>query len=89
MGIALANTDEGIFTDLVGVTHRTGSLAITGLTAGADNTVPHGRPFTPLRLSYRPQAAGGWNETQAPDATNIYITVAAGGPTAFTVDYRE
>jgi hypothetical protein len=62
------------------------TLTVTGLTASADNTVPHGLPRTPAAISYRPQASGGWNEKQAPDALNIYITVAGSGPTSFVLD---
>lgn len=83
------NVPEAVRQDITGVLIRRGSLSISGLTANSANTVPHGLPFIPRRLSYRPQAAGGWNETQAPDGTNIYVTVASSGPTSFVVDYEE
>lgn len=68
---------------------RAARLTITGLTAGADNVVPHGLPFTPTGLSLRPSALGLWAETQVPDATNIYITVGGGGAVSGTVDVAE
>lgn len=64
-------------------------VTITGLTAGSDNVIAHGLPTgpnAPRRISYRPQASGGWHETQAPDATNIYISVDTAGPTSFVCD---
>ena len=72
-----------------GIRLREGSVTITGLTAGAPNTVPHGLPFTPTRISLRPSALGLWGETAVPDATNFYITVGAGGATSGSIDYWE
>jgi hypothetical protein len=89
MSIAVTVTPGGTKTDLDGVYRRRGSLAITGLTAASANTIPHGLPFTPNRISLRPGALGLWGETQAPDSTNIYITVGTGGATAGTIDYEE
>jgi hypothetical protein len=54
--------------------------------AGQANTVAHGLPAAPLAAIYAPTSGNGnWYETQAPDATNVYITVGASGPTSFTV----
>ncbi len=65
---------------------RTAVLAATGLTAGSANTVPHGLPATPVQVLYVPtNGTATWYETSAPDATNVYITVAASGPTAFKI----
>lgn len=61
-----------------------GTLPISGLTAGANNTVPHGLPRTPRYLSYR---GLGWSEQQSPDTTNLYINVAAGGSASGEVDF--
>ncbi|MGB7282032.1 MAG: hypothetical protein WBE13_07220 [Candidatus Acidiferrum sp.] len=63
-------------------------LAVTGLTAGAANTIAHGLtkseggPATPQRVRLNPGAAGLWSTTQVADATNIYVTVGAGGATS-------
>ncbi len=86
MSIAVATTSRGIYEFLTGVFLAKARLSITGLTATADNTVPHGLPRAPQAVSYRAQASGGYNETKAPDATNLYITVAGSGPTAIVAD---
>lgn len=82
-----------VHTTLTGAYRRNESLTITGLTAGADNTVPHGLPFTPRKVSYRPAkdgtTPGGWSETQDPDGTNLYITVNANGSTKGIADVWE
>lgn len=76
-----------------GSPRREASLAVTGLTAGADNVIPHSLPYTPSRLSLRPlkdgTTPGGWSETQAADATNIYLTVNTNGSTKGTIDVAE
>lgn len=89
MSIAVTNTSKGRRVDMRATEARHGTLTITGLTAGGANTVPHGLPFTPSKLGFRPGANGLWGETQAPDATNIYITVGGGGATAGKADYEE
>lgn len=77
---------------LNGGQRRRATLTITGLTA-SDNTVPHGLPYTPSRISLRPgkdgTTPGGWSETSAADATNIYITVNTNGSTLGKVDVIE
>jgi hypothetical protein len=65
-----------------------GSLSVTGLVEG-DNIIPHGLPTTLERITLRPGAAGGWGETRVPDAVNLYITVATGGATSGTIDYKR
>ncbi len=76
-----------------GVPIRKNTLSITGMTAGADNTVAHTLPFKPTKLSYRPSkngtTPGGWSETSSPDGTNLYITVNTNGSTAGLVDVEE
>ena len=89
MPIAVTNTNHGFRQNQTGELIRRGSLAVSGLTAAAGNTVAHGLPYTPRRISLRPGANGLWGETQTPDATNVYITVGTGGATAGTVDYEE
>lgn len=59
-----------------------GVLVVTGLTAAAANTIPHGLPRTPRKVILVPSALGLWGETSAADATNIYVTVGTGGATA-------
>lgn len=64
-------------------------VAVTGLTAGANNVIPHTFPCgpePPRQVVYRAQADGGWYEYQEPDATNFYIHVDAAGPTSFIVE---
>ena len=56
-------------------------LTVSGLTAGA-NVVPHGLPGVPQSVGLDAGAAGLWGVTQPADATNIYITVGAGGHTS-------
>ncbi|MGC2287391.1 MAG: hypothetical protein WA542_19220 [Candidatus Acidiferrum sp.] len=57
-------------------------LAVSGLTAGSANTVPHGLPRPPQTVDLNAGAAGKWGETQVADATNVYITVGSGGATS-------
>lgn len=89
MSIAVTNTGQGFRSNIGGEYRRRGSLAITGLTSGSANTIPHGLPFTPSRVSLRPSALGLWGETSVPDATNVYITVGTSGATSGTIDYEE
>ena len=63
------------------------TIEVSGLIAGEANTIPHGLGYTPDKCSFRPANGNGqWGETQIPDATNIYLTIVAGGPTAFNID---
>ena len=86
MAIAVIPTYQEILGTKAGAEIERATLAITGLTAGAANTIPHGLPRVPRRVSLRPGALGLWGETSAPDATNINVTVGAGGATAGTID---
>ena len=83
-GIAVTPTYGYLAQSLEGEQVRRAKLAITGLTAGAANVVPHGLPVAPVSVSYDPGASGLWGETQAPDGTNLYITVGTGGATSGT-----
>jgi hypothetical protein len=71
------------------------TITVTGLTAGADNTVPHGLGFTPTKIGLRPakdgSTPGGWSETGTvpADATNIYVTVNTNGSTKGQIDVME
>lgn len=89
MSIAVTVNGLGNGVEMNGVQRRFGTLTITGLTAAAANTIPHGLPFTPSRISLRPGALGLWGETSVPDATNCYVTVGTGGATAGTINYWE
>jgi hypothetical protein len=63
-------------------------LQITGLTAGASNTVPHGLPYTPrvVTLTAVSATAGTVQHNAAWDATNLYILVGTAGPTTVYAD---
>lgn len=62
------------------------TLTITGLTQNSDNTVPHGLPRAPFRVSCTAQEDGTWYEKQSADATNLYIHSDTSGPTKFRCD---
>lgn len=85
MAISVTSTYQGMRQLQDGPFLRRAELSVTGLAAGA-NTLPHGLPAAPQRVTYRPGAAGGWGETSAPDAANLYVTVGTGGATAGTID---
>lgn len=89
MAIVVTPTSRGRRVDMSAGERRTGFLSITGLTAASANTIPHGLPFTPSRITYRPGAAGLWGETSVPDGTNIYVTVGTAGATAGVIEYEE
>ena len=69
-----------------GVPLNIATITISGLTAGEENEIPHHLPGKPLTTCITPLAAGDWHESAAPDATNITITIASGGPTAFRIE---
>lgn len=85
--MSIGSTTTGKFTlhTQAGGFRAVDQIAITGLTAASANTIPHNLPFTPSIVIMAPGANGLWGQTQAPDATNIYITVGTGGATAGTV----
>jgi hypothetical protein len=83
-GITVVPTYRYLTQTFQGVPIRQAKLAISGLTAGSANTIPHGLPAAPVSISYDPGANGLWGETQPPDHTNVYITVGAGGATSGT-----
>jgi hypothetical protein len=60
---------------------RRAVLTVSGMSAGAGNTIPHGLPAAPVRVGLNPGANGLWGETQPADATNIYVTVGSTGHT--------
>lgn len=83
-GIAVTPTYRYVAQTIQGVPIRQAKLAITGLTAGAANVIPHGLPAIPVSVTYDPGASGLWGETLPPDRTNLYVTVGAGGATTGT-----
>lgn len=60
-----------------GVDVRRAKLVITGLTAGAANTIPHGLPLGPLEVVYVSNSGAMGFETQAADRANLYFTTGA------------
>jgi len=81
-GIVVTPTYRYLAQTIQGVPIRQARLAITGLTAGAANVIPHGLPATPISVSYDPGASGLWGETQPADRNSLYVTVGAGGATS-------
>ncbi len=86
MAIVVTPTNYGRYKDLDGRFPSRATLTVSGLTAAAANTIPHGLPHPPQFVGLRPGAAGLWGETSLPDATNIYITVGTAGATAGNID---
>ena len=82
MAITVVPSFLGRFKTLDGRFIKRAVLTITGLTAAAANTVPHGLPAVPQKVDVEAGANGLWGETSAADATNIYITVGTGGSTS-------
>ena len=66
-------------------------LAVTGLTAGGNNTVPHGltdgkgNAVTPLQVSIEPTSNNTFWEYQAADSTNIYVAAGSVGGSGTTI----
>ena len=84
MAITATPTYGGYVWEGNGSSLRIAKLAVAGLTAAANNTVPHGLPAAPKYYFYGAQPLG-WSEQAVPDATNIYIAVATAGATSGTV----
>lgn len=83
--IAVTASGQGIVQSIRGRYHRREKLVVTGLAQAADNTIPHGLPFTPNRYWFVGQATGTFYESAAADANNFYIHVDAAGPTAINI----
>ncbi len=79
MAITVTPNYEYTRQTLTGAQLNKAKLVVTGLTASSANTVPHGLPRTPLNVVIEPTSAGGFHETSAADATNIYITADGAG----------
>ncbi|MGC2234255.1 MAG: hypothetical protein WBA09_22330 [Candidatus Acidiferrum sp.] len=82
MAITVTPTYYGRIKNLDGSFPRRALLAVSGLTAGAANSIPHGLPGVPQTVDLNPSALGLWGETSIADATNIYVTVGTGGATS-------
>jgi len=53
---------------------RRAKLTVTGLTAGAANTIPHGLPTPPQIVNYVATSGTPGFETSPADGTNLYFT---------------
>ena len=66
-------------------------LTVTGLTASANNSVPHGltdgkgNAVTPVQVDIEPTSNNNFWEYQAADATNVYVGVGSGAGTSIQV----
>ncbi len=79
MAISVTPTYEDVHQNLTGALLRRAVLVVTGLTAGAANTIPHGLPKTPYNVPiYQATSGTPGFETSPPDATNLYYTTGAG-----------
>jgi hypothetical protein len=60
---------------LAGSQYRRAKVPLFNLTSGANNTVPHGLPSTPVSAVYVAEgsSAGGIVEVKAPDGNNLYL----------------
>lgn len=81
MAIVVTSTLLGRVQGIDGRFPRRAVLAVSGLVVGA-NVIPHGLVGIPQTVGLNSGAQGLWGETQAADATNIYVTVSAGGHTS-------
>lgn len=78
MAITVVPTYKGIQQNIQGAYTRKAKLTVTGLTAAAANTIPHGLPAMPGEVEYVGNSGTPGFETQAADATNLYFTTGAG-----------
>jgi hypothetical protein len=84
MAISVTPTYQWTDTAVAGQYLRYAKLTVTGLTASANNTVPHGltdgrgNAVVPVQVSLEPTSNNNFWEYQAADATNIYVGVGAG-----------
>ena len=79
MPISVTPNYEDVRQNITGVLLRRAVLTVTGLTAGAANTIAHGLPRVPYGVpNYQATSGTPGFETQPPDATNLYFTTGAG-----------
>lgn len=62
----------------IGATTSDGTVTWTNAGTNA-NTIPHGLPSQPLFTYLKPASPGGFHQTAAPDAANLYITADGAG----------
>jgi hypothetical protein len=79
MAISVTPTYQDVRQTIRGALIECAVLVITGLTAGAANTIPHGLPRIPYGVpNYQATSGTPGFETSVPDATNLYYTTGAG-----------
>ncbi len=78
MAIAVTPTYVDVKQSIAGAFQRAVKFVVTGLTAGAANTIPHGLPGTPQIALYEATSGTPGFETSDPDATNLYFTTGTG-----------
>lgn len=79
MAISVTPTYEDVHQNISGALRRRAVLTVTGLTAAAANTIPHGLPKTPNGVpNYQATSGTPGFEVQPPDGTNLYYTTGAG-----------
>ena len=87
MSIAVSSANQDLVVDNRGYLPALATLDVTGMTAGATNTVPHGLPRIPRRVWFTGIASGAnaaacsldtSSVAAGFDATNIYIFTPAG-----------
>jgi hypothetical protein len=79
MAITVTPTFEDVRQTIQGALLERAVLVITGLTAGAANTIPHGLPRTPYGVpNYQATSGTPGFETFPPDAASLYYTTGAG-----------
>ena len=86
MAISVTSSASDVLVDNRGAMPDLATLDITGLTANASNTVPHGLPRTPRRVWFTALGSGvnaancSLDTSSVPagyDATNLYIFTPA------------
>ena len=91
MAIVVTPTYQFDDVNLAGAILHYAKLTVTGLTASANNSVPHsltdgkGNAVTPLQVSIEPTSNNNFWEYQAADATNVYVGVGAGAGTSIQI----
>ena len=87
MGIVVSEMQQDLLVDNRGMVPVLATLSVTGLTANATNTVPHGLPRIPKRVLFTGIGSGvnaaacSLDTSSVPvgyDAVNIYIFTPAG-----------
>jgi len=91
MAVSVSLTEQFIEESLAGPFIKNTKLTVTGLTTGANNSVPHGlndgkgNAVTPITVSLEPSSNNNFYEYQAADSTNIYVGVGSGTGTSCNI----